>query len=399
MVPVSGSAYTYAYATLGELFAWIIGWDLVLEYSVGAATVGISWSQYLVKFLEKFDIFIPPQLVLSPFETATLADGSVVHGFVNLPSILIIGLITSIIIRGTKSSALFNAVVVALKVGVVIVFIALGWKYIDPANYHPFIPTNTGTFGEFGWSGVLRGAGVVFFVFIGFDIVATMAQETKNPQRNMPIGILGSLLVCTILFILFGYVMTGLANYTEFKDSAAPVAIAIANTPYEWLGIAVILAILIGYTSVILVDLLGQSRVFYSMSKDGFLPKVFSELHPKFNTPYKSNIVLCIFISLFAGLVPISVVGEMTSIGTLLAFVMACLGILILRKKQPHLERPFKTPFVPLVPILGIITCVVMMVSLPFDTWLRLFVWLAIGFVIYFVYGKKRSKLRNETKL
>lgn len=397
MVPVSGSAYTYAYATLGELFAWIIGWDLVLEYSVGAATVGISWSQYLVKFLEKFDIFIPPQLVLSPFETATLADGSIVRGFVNLPSILIIALITSIIIRGTKSSALFNAVVVALKVGVVIVFIALGWQYIDPANYHPFIPNNTGTFGEFGWSGVLRGAGVVFFVFIGFDIVATMAQETKNPQRNMPIGILGSLLVCTILFILFGYVMTGLANYTAFKDSAAPVAIAIANTPYPWLGVAVILAILIGYTSVILVDLLGQSRVFYSMSKDGLLPKVFSELHPKFNTPYKSNIVLCVFISLFAGLVPISVVGEMTSIGTLLAFVMVCLGILILRKKQPDLERPFRTPFVPLVPILGIITCVVMMVSLPFDTWLRLFVWLALGFVIYFFYGKKRSKLRNES--
>jgi len=399
MVPVSGSAYTYAYATLGELFAWIIGWDLILEYSVGAATVGISWSQYLVKFLEKFDIYIPPQLVLSPFETATLADGSIIHGIVNLPSILIISLITSIIIRGTKGSALFNATVVALKVGVVIVFIALGWQYIDPANYHPFIPNNTGTFGEFGWSGILRGAGVVFFVFIGFDIVATMAQETKNPQRNMPIGILGSLLACTVLFILFGYVMTGLANYTEFKNSAAPVAIAIANTPYQWLGIAVILAILIGYTSVILVDLLGQSRVFYSMSKDGLLPKVFSELHPKFNTPYKSNIVLCIFISIFAGLVPISVVGEMTSIGTLLAFVMVCLGILILRKKEPNLERPFKTPFVPVVPILGIITCVVMMVSLPFDTWLRLFVWLAIGFIIYFFYGKKRSKLRNETKL
>jgi APA family basic amino acid/polyamine antiporter len=398
MVPVSGSAYTYAYATLGELFAWIIGWDLILEYSVGAATVGISWSQYLVKFLEKFDIYIPPQLVLSPFETATLADGSIVRGIVNLPSILIIALITSIIIRGTKGSAIFNVIVVALKVGVVIVFIALGWHYIDPANYHPFIPNNTGTFGEFGWSGVLRGAGVVFFVFIGFDIVATMAQETKNPQRNMPIGILGSLLVCTVLFILFGYVMTGLANYTEFKNSAAPVAIAIANTPYQWLGVAVILAILIGYTSVILVDLLGQSRVFYSMSKDGLLPKIFSELHPKFNTPYKSNIVLCIFISFFAGLVPISVVGEMTSIGTLLAFVMVCLGILILRKKEPNLERPFKTPFVPIVPVLGIITCVVMMVSLPFDTWLRLFVWLAIGFLIYFFYGKKRSKLRNESK-
>src|SRR6218665_476650 len=397
MVPVSGSAYTYAYATLGELFAWIIGWDLVLEYSVGAATVGISWSQYLVKFLEKFNIHIPPQLVQSPFESVTMQDGSIVTGWINFPAVLIIALITSIIIRGTKGSAIFNVIVVALKVGVVIVFIVLGWNYIDPANYQPYIPNNTGTFGEYGWSGVLRGAGVVFFVFIGFDIVATMAQETKNPQRNMPIGILGSLLVCTVLFILFGYVMTGLANYTEFKDSAAPVAVAIANTPYEWLGIAIILAILIGYTSVILVDLLGQSRVFYSMSKDGLLPKVFSQLHPKFQTPSKSNWVLCIFISLFAGLVPISVVGEMTSIGTLLAFVMVCLGILILRKQQPDAERPFRTPFVPLVPILGIVTCLVMMFSLPLDTWIRLFVWLAIGFAIYFGYGKKHSKLRQQT--
>jgi len=396
IVPVSGSAYTYAYATLGELFAWIIGWDLVLEYSVGAATVGISWSQYLVKFLEKFNIHIPPQLVQSPFESVTMQDGSVVTGIINLPAVLIIALITSIIIRGTKGSAIFNVIVVALKVGVVIVFIALGWQYIDPANYQPYIPNNTGTFGEFGWSGVLRGAGVVFFVFIGFDIVATMAQETKNPQRNMPIGIIGSLLVCTVLFILFGYVMTGLANYTEFKDSAAPVAVAIANTPYEWLGVAIILAILIGYTSVILVDLLGQSRVFYSMSKDGLLPQVFSKLHPKFQTPSKSNIVLCIFISLFAGLMPISIVGEMTSIGTLLAFVMVCLGILILRKQQPDAERPFRTPFVPLVPILGIITCLVMMFSLPLDTWIRLFVWLAIGFAIYFFYGKKNSKLRKQ---
>lgn len=396
MVPVSGSAYTYAYATLGELFAWIIGWDLILEYSVGAATVGISWSQYLVKFLEKFNIHIPPQLVMSPFETATLADGTVVNGWFNLPSILIIALITGIVIRGTKGSAIFNVIVVTLKVGVVLVFVGLGWQYIDPSNYQPYIPENTGVFGEFGWSGVLRGAGVVFFVFIGFDIVATMAQETKNPQRNMPIGILGSLLVCTVLFILFGYVMTGLANYTEFKDSAAPVAVAIAHTPYTWLAVAVILAILIGYTSVILVDLLGQSRVFYAMSKDGLLPKVFSDLHPKFNTPYKSNIVLCVFISLFSGLVPISVVGEMTSIGTLLAFVMVCVGILILRKQQPNLERPFRTPWVPLVPILGILTCVLMMVSLPVDTWLRLIIWLSIGFIIYFVYGKKNSKLRKE---
>lgn len=398
MVPVAGSAYTYAYATLGELFAWIIGWDLVLEYSVGAATVGISWSQYLVKFLAKFNIHLPAQFVQSPFESVTLANGEIIHGIINLPAVLIIALITAIIIRGTKGSALFNIIVVALKVGVVLVFIALGWNYIDPANYHPYIPANTGKFGEFGWSGVLRGAGVVFFVFIGFDIVATMAQETKNPKRNMPIGIIGSLLICTVLFVLFGYVMTGMANYTEFKNSAAPVAVAIQKTPYTWLSQAVIVAILIGYTSVILVDLLGQSRVFYSMSRDGLLPKAFAQLHPKFQTPAKSNIVLCIFISLFAGLVPISVVGEMTSIGTLLAFIMVCAGVLILRKQQPNVHRPFRTPFVPLVPILGIITCLVMMVSLPADTWIRLIVWLAIGFAIYFGYGKKNSRLRKELR-
>jgi len=393
MVPVAGSAYTYAYATLGELWAWIIGWDLVLEYSVGASTVAISWSRYLVKFLGTYNIHIPPQLVASPFEKIKLADHSIVHGFINLPAVLIIVAITSIIIRGTKSSALFNAIVVALKVGVVLVFIALGWKYIHPENYHPFIPANTGEFGSFGWSGILRGAGVVFFVFIGFDIVATMAQETRNPKKNMPIGILGSLIVCTILFVLFGYVMTGMAHYTEFKDNPAPVAVAIAHTPYKNLFLAVIGAILIGYTSVILVDLLGQSRVFYSMSKDGLLPPVFSQLHKRFATPFKSNIVLCIFISLFAGLVPISVVGEMCSIGTLLAFVMVCLGILILRKKQPDIPRAFKTPWVPVVPVLGIITCLIMMFSLPLDTWIRLLVWLLLGFIVYFGYGKKNSKL------
>jgi APA family basic amino acid/polyamine antiporter len=396
MVPISGSAYTYAYATLGELFAWIIGWDLILEYSVGAATVAISWSQYLVKFLAKANIYLPPQLVTSPFEKSVLADGSTTHGFINIPAVLIVLLITSVIIRGTKKSALFNSIVVTLKVGVVLVFIALGWSYINPQNFHPFIPANTGTFGEFGWSGILRGAGVVFFVFIGFDIVATMAQETKNPQRNMPIGILGSLIICTVLFMAFGYVLTGVANYTEFKNSAAPIAIAIEKMPYKWLFEAVILAILIGYISVIMVDLLGQSRVFYSMSRDGLLPKVFSKLHPKFNTPYKSNLILSIFISLFAGFVPISVVGEMTSIGTLLAFVMVCIGILILRKKHPSVPRPFRTPWVPLVPILGILTCVLMMVSLPLDTWIRLIVWLGIGFVIYYGFGMKNSKLRKE---
>lgn len=396
MIPVAGSAYTYSYATLGELFAWIIGWDLVLEYSVGAATVAISWSQYLTKFLSWFHLYLPPQLTLSPFETAKSAGGDVVHGIINLPAALIVVLITSIIIRGTKGSALINALIVTLKVGVVLVFIAVGWSYINPQNYHPYIPQNTGTWGEYGWSGVLRGAGLVFFVFIGFDAVSTAAQEAKNPQRNMPIGIIGSLVVCTILFILFAHVMTGMANYKEFIGSAAPVAIAIEKTHYPWLSKAVVLAILIGYTSVILVDLLGQSRVFFSMSKDGLLPKVFSEVHPRFRTPWKSNIVLCAFIALFAAFVPIRVVGEMTSIGTLLAFVMVCAGILILRKKQPDAIRPFRTPWVPLIPVLGILTCLAMMAFLPGDTWLRLFIWLVLGLAFYFFYGRKHSKLNAE---
>ncbi|WP_118975140.1 amino acid permease [Taibaiella koreensis] len=397
MVPVSGSAYTYAYATLGEVFAWIIGWDLVLEYAVGAATVAISWSQYLARFLEKIHLQLPYELIHSPFETAIASDGTVLRGWLNFPAALIVLLITALIIRGVRKSALFNIIVVALKVGVVLLFVALGWRYINPAHYHPYIPANTGSFGAFGWSGVLRGAGVVFFVFIGFDIVATMAQETKNPQRNMPIGIIGSLLICTLLFVLFGYVMTGLASYKAFKDSAAPVAVAIQQTPYEWLSFVIILAILIGYTSVILVDLLGQSRVFYSMSRDGLLPRLFSRLHPRFSTPSQANTVLGLFIALFAAFVPIQVVGEMTSIGTLLAFVMVCLGVLILRRKQPEIPRPFRTPWVPVVPVLGIITCLVMMYALPWETWLRLLLWLAAGMLIYWLYGRKHSKLRRES--
>lgn len=396
MIPVAGSAYTYSYATMGELFAWIIGWDLVLEYSVGCATVAISWSQYLTKFLSSMNIYLPAQLTLSPFETAKLADGSTVNGIINIPAALVVVLMTAILIRGTKGSAIVNGIIVFLKVGVVLVFIALGWKYIDPANYHPYIPENKGTFGHFGWSGVLRGAGLVFFVFIGFDAVAASAQETKNPARDLPIGIIGSLLVCTVLFGLFGHVMTGLANYKEFANSGAPVAIAIQKTPYGWMSQAIILAILIGYTSVILIDLMAQSRMFYSISKDGLLPKIFSEVHPKFKTPWKSNVMLCIFIALFAAFVPINVVGEMTSIGTLLAFLMVCVGILILRKTNPDAKRPFKVPLVPLIPILGILTCVAMMVFLPWETWLRLAVWLIIGLAIYYAYGKKNSKLRKE---
>ncbi|WP_342644640.1 amino acid permease [Mucilaginibacter sp. CSA2-8R] len=396
MIPVAGSAYTYSYATMGELFAWIIGWDLVLEYSVGAATVAISWSQYLTKFLSWFDLYLPPQLTLSPFETAKAANGDLITGIINLPAALIVVLVTGIIIRGTKGSALVNAIIVTLKVGVVLVFIAVGWSYISPQNYHPYIPQNTGEWGVYGWSGILRGAGLVFFVFIGFDAVSTAAQEAKNPQRNMPIGIIGSLVICTILFVLFAHVMTGMANYKEFIGSGAPVAIAIEKTPYQWLSKAIVLAILIGYTSVILVDLLGQSRVFFSMSRDGLLPKVFSHVHPRFRTPWKSNIVLCAFIAIFAAFVPIRVVGEMTSIGTLLAFVLVCAGILVLRKQQPNLHRPFKTPLVPLVPILGILTCFAMMTFLPADTWLRLIIWLAIGLVIYFTYGRKHSMVRRK---
>ncbi|PWS30881.1 amino acid permease [Pedobacter paludis] len=396
MIPVAGSAYTYSYATMGELFAWIIGWDLVLEYSVGCATVAISWSQYLTKFLGSLGLYLPPQLTLSPFEKAKLADGSTVNGIINIPAALVVVLMTAILIRGTKGSAIVNGIIVFLKVGVVLVFIALGWQYIDPANYHPYIPENTGTFGQFGWSGVLRGAGLVFFVFIGFDAVAASAQETKNPARDLPIGIIGSLVVCTILFGLFGHVMTGLANYKEFANSGAPVAIAIEKTPYAWLSQAIILAILIGYTSVILIDLMAQSRMFYSISKDGLLPKMFSDVHSKFKTPWKSNIILCIFIALFAAFVPMNVVGEMTSIGTLLAFLMVCVGILILRKTDPDAKRPFRVPLVPLIPILGILTCIAMMVFLPLETWLRLAVWLIIGLAIYFWYGKKNSKLNGK---
>ena len=398
MIPVAGSAYTYSYATMGEFVAWIIGWDLVLEYAIAAATVSISWSRYLVKFLEGFGINLPQELVLCPW------DG----GIINLPATLIVVLVSLLLIRGTEGSSKVNLFIVILKIAVVLVFIFLGWKYINTANYTPYIPANTGTFGEYGFSGIIRAAAVVFFAFIGFDAVSTAAQETKNPKRNMPIGILVSLLICTVLYIAFAHVMTGVVNYTAFKghDGIAPVAIAIdhmgkadalgiIHPDYPWLNKAIILAILAGYTSVILVMLLGQSRVFYSMSKDGLLPKVFSKIHPVYRTPVKSNLLLLVLVGTFAALVPARVAGEMTSIGTLLAFILVCVGILVMRKTMHNVPRAFKTPFVPLVPVLGIITCLFMMVFLPADTWIRLLIWMVIGLDVYILYGNKNSRLQT----
>lgn len=391
MIPVAGSAYTYTFATMGRFMAWIIGWDLVLEYAVGAATVSISWSRYLVKFLAHYNIALPTELVMSPWDTATLADGSVISGIINLPAVFIVVCVSLLLIRGTSESAFVNGLIVVLKVGVVLCFIILGWFYINPENYKPYIPANTGEFGHYGISGIFRAAAIIFFAYIGFDAVSTAAQEAKRPQRDMPIGILVSLAICTVLYILFAHVMTGLAHYTEFQgqDGIAPVAVAISHTPYIWLQQGVILAILAGYSSVILVMLLGQSRVFYSMSKDKLLPSVFSNVHPKFKTPWKSNALFMLFVSLFAAFVPARIVGEMTSIGTLLAFILVCVGIIILRKKRPDIPRPFKTPLVPLVPILGILCCFAMMASLPLDTWLRLIIWMAIGLAIYYGYSRK----------
>lgn len=395
MIPIAGSAYTYSYATMGEFVAWIIGWDLVLEYAVGAATVAISWSRYLVKFFSNLGIDLPVQLVMSPFDSATLSDGTVVQGMINLPAVFIIVAVSLILARGIKESATFTTVIVGLKLLVVFAFIILGWKYMNPQNHVPYIIENTGTFGEYGWSGIVRAAAIVFFAYIGFDAVSTAAQETKNPKRDMPIGILGSLAICTVLYILFAHVMTGLANYNEFKgqDGIAPVAVAISHTPFVWLKQGVIVAILAGYSSVILVLLLGQSRVFFSMSRDGLIPRVFSAVHPKFQTPFKSNMLFAVFVSLFAAFVPGRVVGEMTSIGTLFAFILVCIGVMILRVKMPEAPRAFSTPLVPLVPILGIVTCLFMMVFLPLDTWIRLVVWMIIGFDLYILYGIKNSHI------
>ena len=396
MIPVAGSAYTYSYATMGELIAWIIGWDLVLEYTVAATTVSISWSRYLVVFLQGVGIELPHALTACPW------DG----GIINIPAMVIVVLMSLILMRGTAGSSFFNGLIVFLKVSVILIFVILGWKFIQAEKYVPYIPQNTGHLGEFGFSGILRGAAIVFFAFLGFDAVSTAAQETKNPKRDMPIGILVSLLVCTVLYILFAHVMTGVAHYTDFSGQVgiAPVAVAIEKmgTPdasgiiqpaYPWLNKAIILAILFGYCSVIIVTLLGQSRVFLSMSRDGLLPPFFSRINERFRTPLHSNYLFMVVVSLLAGFVPAQVAGEMTSIGTLLAFTLVCAAVLVVRKTMPNVHRAFKTPFVPLIPILGILTCLCMMCFLPADTWIRLVLWMLIGLDIYAGYGIKHSKL------
>jgi basic amino acid/polyamine antiporter, APA family len=412
MIPIAGSAYTYSYATLGELIAWIIGWDLVLEYALGAATVAIGWAQYLNKLIEKVfgaAYMIPYQWCHSPFETSTAG----VHGIMNLPAVFILLVLTLLLIRGIEGSAVVNNIIVITKVAIVILLILLGWQFINPANHTPFtIPADAGTvtmsngqvidyssFWYHGIPGVLRGAGVVFFAFIGFDAVSTAAQETKNPKKNMPIGILASLAICTILYILFSYVLTGIAPYKDFVKEGGEASVAYAIDKYMigygWLSTFVTVAILAGFSSVILVMLLGQTRVFYSMANDGLVPKVFANLHPKYRTPHRSQAMFFVFVSLFAAFIPDSVVGDMTSIGTLFAFVLVCIGVIVMRRTNPELQRAFRTPWVPFVPILGALFCLTMIVSLGIENWARLIIWLVIGFGIYFGYSVKHSKARQ----
>lgn len=417
MIPIAGSAYTYSYATMGEFLAWIIGWDLVLEYALGAATVSIAWSEYFNKFLEYFigpAWAIPYEWCHSPFQSVVdpLTNVTLHQGIINLPAIFILAVLTWVLIRGIQQSATINGVIVVIKVMIVLLVIAFGWQFIDAANHTPYIPspgTDHATVNgvvkffkpiEGGWFGIVSAAGTIFFAFIGFDAVSTTAQEAKNPKRDMPIGIIGSLIICTFLYILFAHVLTGIAHYSEFQGASgeAPVANAIEHhmTGFGWLAKLITIAILFGFSSVMMVMLLGQSRVFYTMSKDGLVPPIFSVLHSKFQTPYRSNLLFLGFVGLFAAFVPGEIVGDMVSVGTLFAFILVCISVIIMRKREPDLERPFRVPFVPLIPILGVAICGYMIFGLHWQNWMRLFVWLAIGLILYFSYGIKNSRLQNK---
>ncbi|MEE7494593.1 amino acid permease [Methylobacterium oryzae] len=391
LIPVAGSSYTYTYATLGEFFAWLIGWDLILEYAMGAATVAVGWSGYVTSILKNVGIVIPAQFANAP---GTPIDGGGT-ALLNLPAVLIVALITILLMRGTKESARFNNVMVAVKLTVVVAFIILGWGHVDTANWSPLIPDNDGTFGHFGYSGVLRGAGVVFFAFIGFDAVSTAAQEARRPQKDMPIGILGSLAVCTILYVLVAAVLTGLVPYKDL-NVPDPIAKGVDAIGIGWFALLIKLGALTGLTTVILVLLYGQSRIFFTMAQDGLLPKMFSHVHPTYQTPYRSQALIGAAVAVVAALVPIHILGEMVSIGTLAAFILVCGSVLYLRRAERHMERPFRAPAVPIVPILGILSCLLLMIGLPLDTWLRLVIWMAIGLVVYFFYGRKHSVLRRK---
>jgi len=423
MIPIAGSAYTYAYATLGELVAWIIGWDLILEYLFGASTVAVGWAGYFGAFMKEIGFTLPLAFSQAPLDVqgthtlvrsvlcadslggsavaatngACAAGQTMIHGVINLPAMALIAMLTILLVVGIKESANFNNVIVYVKVAIVLAVIGFGFVYVNSANWHPFIPPNEGEFGKFGWSGIVRAAGVVFFAYIGFDAVSTAAQEAKNPQRDMPIGILASLGICTVLYILMAMVMTGLAPYKEL-NVPHPVYVAIdhAGPPLHWLTYFINVGAIAGLASVVLVMLMGQPRIFFSMSRDRLLPAAFGKVHPRFQTPYVTTIVTGIVAMFIAGFFPIGLLGELVSIGTLLAFVIVCFGVMALRYSRPNIPRPFRTPLVPIVPILGILICGALMVGLPSDTWIRLGVWMAIGLVIYFAYGAQHSRVSAE---
>src|SRR5881296_542317 len=395
LVPMAGSAYTYGYATLGELVAWIIGWDLVLEYALGAVTVAIGWSGYVVSFLKDIGITVPPALSAARGTVVTLADGSTITAVFNLPAVVIIAIITTLLVIGIKESANVNNVIVFVKVAVVLLFIGGAAHAINPANWHPFIPPPEGP-GLYGWSGVMTGAAIVFFAYIGFDAVSTAAQEAKNPQKDMPIGIIGSLLICTVLYILVSGIATGVVSYKEL-NVPDPIAVAADHAGLGWMSTLIKLGAIAGLSSVILVMLLGQSRVFYSMSRDGLLPPFVNKVHPKFQTPYITSIITGIAVAFVASLLTVREAGSLVSIGTLLAFVIVSVGVVFLRVREPGLPRPFKTPAVWIVAPLGAISAFYLMASLPWRTWERLIVWFVIGIVLYFAYGVWNSKLANKT--
>lgn len=390
MIPIAGSAYTYAYATLGEFFAWVIGWDLILEYLFGASTVAVGWSGYVVSFLKDFGIIVPSWLCSAPLAFDPILGWQFTGAIINFPAVFIVAVLTALLVVGIRESADFNDIVVVIKIAVVLLFIGFGAAFIVKSNWTPFIPTNTGEFGHFGWSGIFRGAAVIFFAYIGFDAVSTAAQEAKNPQRDMPIGILGSLAICTLLYILVALVLTGIVKY-DLLAVPSPIAVGIdaAGDKLHWLRPFIKIGAIAGLSSVVLVLLLGQPRIFYTMSKDGFLPSMFAKVHERFRTPYITTILTGCVAMVIAGLFPIEILGEMVSIGTLFAFAIVCAGVFILRIKRPELNRPFRTPLWPVVSLLGVITAVIQMASLPLATWSRLIVWMAIGLCIYFFYGRR----------